>query len=184
MRKKRTPVNTKSSLIRYRASSWFRRNKSSPFTVPFLTEQLGLNREKSKDVNLVYRDVICYWRKKAIKSFIDIKKQGGFPKGKTRNEIWDIFLRNLNQNDIYVFLFDHDCGYYVQPNFSELENLDRTRLIKQWKGIKTVLDEMDIYDARVLLDSKPKKVEELRDTGEKFDKALLQGKKEVDLNGN
>ena len=175
-KKKRHPIKMRNNLIRNRASEWLRKNKGVYFNTPFLVEQLGLNPDNKKHYDSVYSTVICYWRNHFIKYYKECKKNGDL-EGLDRYKAWTVMLYNFNMNDAYVFLFEPKKGYYIQPSFAELEEMDKVRLQKQWKGILTVIDEMQTIDANVLLDSgKEIPVKDLLKAGKKVDN-LLDGEK-------
>ena len=181
MRKSKNAVppqpKLRSNPIRYKASEWMRRNKDEPFTIPLLTEYLGLNPDSRKDTAMVYQDVILYWRKKALE-YYNVLKKLGYLDNVNHYEAWDILLYNYNQSDAYVFLFDDDRSSYIQPNMKELEEMDRERIKKQWDGILSVMDEMKVEDALFLTDGVQLPVAELEQAGKKFDGLLGEAKED------
>jgi len=180
MRKSKNAIPPKPKLrsnpIRYKASEWMHRNKDEPFTIPLLTEYLGLNPDSRKDTAMVYQDVILYWRKKALEYYTVLKKLG-FLNNVNHYIAWDIFLHNYNQSDAYVFLFDDERNSYIQPDMIKLERMDRSRIKKQWDGILNVMDEMKVEDALFLTDGVQLPIAELKQAGKKFNGLLSEGKK-------
>jgi len=175
MRKKRSAVHLTRHMLRYKASQWLKQNKNVPFNIPILTEALGLDPYSRVDVARVYQDVILYWRKKFIEFYFKQKKAGFLDKLNCY-ESWDMLLYNYNQNDAYVFLFDRGLNCYLQPGFKELENMDKQRLNRQWKGIHTVIDEMSLFNAKLVLpDGSRKPVSDLLNAGKDVDKLLPHG---------
>jgi len=177
-RKKRNPVNLKANTLRYQISKWCKTHKDEAFNVPILTEELGLNPDSFSDRNNVYR-CILYWREK-FKDFYEKQKRIGTIDNMNRYEAWDTMLYNYNQNDAYVFLSKYDkelrCHYFVQPGFDMLENMDKRRLNKQWKGIKTVIEEMQLQDARLILsDGSRQPITELLEAGKNVTELLGEG---------
>jgi hypothetical protein len=173
--KKRNIVGLQEHPLRFKASEWLRKNFDEPFNIPILTEGLGLDSESRTDTSNVYHTVILYWRKKFIEFY---KKQRKLEKLKDmdRYRAWDTMLYNYNQNDAYVFLYKRKTGSFIQPSFHELENMDRKRLNRQWKGIGTVIEEMQIMDARLMLpDGSTKSIDELLEAGKDVDKLLPKG---------
>ena len=170
--RRRSPVHMTRHTLRYKASSWMRKNKDLPFDTPYLTEQLGLNPDSRLDVKRVYNDVIKYWRIKALEKFKEWKEAGLFPNDKNRYEIWNNFLYNCNQNDFYVFLYDWKLKCFMQPDFGKLERMDKRRLEKQWKGVCSIIEEMKLYDAHLLINGQQKPITELLEAGKKFQKLL------------
>lgn len=179
MRKSKNAIPLKPKLranpIRYKASEWMHRNKDEPFTIPLLTEYLGLNPDSRKDTAKVYQDIILYWRKKALEHYNALKKLG-FLNSMNHYEAWDSFLYNFNQSDAYVFLFDDERGSYIQPDMIKLERMDRSRIKKQWDGILSIMDEMKETEALFLTDGVQLPVAELKQAGKKFDGLLSEGK--------
>jgi len=174
-RKKRNPVNLKTNLLRYKISEWCSKHKDELFNVPLLTKELGLNPDSFSDRNQVY-SCILYWRNK-FKEFYEKQKKIGTIDNMNRYEAWDTMLYNYNLNDAYVFLSRYDkemnCYYFVQPGFDMLENMDKRRLNKQWKGIQTVIEEMQLQDARLILsDGSRKPINELLEAGEHVSELL------------
>lgn len=171
-RRKRSPIELPYHPLRAKASKWLHDNKNVAFNNPILTEAIGLNPESRSDTQAVYQTVICSWRK----HFIDLYKKwkkAGLLDGKNPNDAWDIMTYNFNQNDAYIFLYDRETGYYKQPDFSEIETMDRGRLEKQWKGIGTVIDEMMVCNAQLILsDGTRKPITDLLKAGTKVDRLL------------
>lgn len=156
-------------------------NDGTLFDVPFLCKELGMNPDSRSDYNSVY-NAIKYWRTEFI-NFYTMKKKIGFIDGMNRYEAWNIMLDNYNKNDSYVFLGEYDkssgCYYFIQPNFDKLESMDRRRLIRQWKGIGTVIDEMITVDARLVLsDGSYKPVKKLLESGKDVTKMLTDDEKQ------
>jgi hypothetical protein len=172
MRKRRSPIHLTPNLLRFKASEWCKKNKNIAFDVPYFAKQLGLNPDSRSDYIKAY-NIILYWRNKFIKFYYKNKK-AGLLDNLNANTAWDLLLYNYNQNDAYVFLFNRSMGYFIQPDFSELEKLDKERLEKQWQGIKTVIDEMCIYDATLLVGGTQKHINELISAGKQVD-MLLDG---------
>jgi len=180
MRKSKNAVplkpKLKSNPVRFKASKWMRINKDEPFTIPLLTEYLGYNPDSRHDTNMVYNDVIIYWRKKALQYYTILKKLG-FLNNINHYEAWDILLYNFNQHDAYVFLFDDERSSYIQPDMIKLERMDRERIKKQWNGILSIMDEMKETEALFLTDGVQRPVAELEQAGKKFNGLLSEGKK-------
>ena len=180
MRKSKNAVPPKPKLrsnpVRYKASEWMHRNKDEPFTIPLLTEYLGYNPDSRKDTAMVYRDVILYWRRKALEYYTILKKLGFF-NNVDHYKKWNILLENYNNSDAYVFLFDDERGSYIQPDMFKLERMDRSRIKKQWDGILNVMDEMKEEGALFLTDGVQLPVDELERAGKKFN-GLLSERKE------
>lgn len=180
-RRKRCPVNLNGRLLRYKASEWLRKNKGLLFNVPILCEELGFDPDNRHHYAKVYQGVIVYWRKKFLEFFEKSKKTGKL-EGKNRYKAWECMIRNYNQNDAYVFLSKFDkkyrVKYFVQPGFDMLENMDRKRLERQWKGIGSIVDEMQMEDARLVLpDGTRKPVQELIEASKKINDLLIESKK-------
>jgi len=180
-KKRRGTVPLRKNNLRYAASKWLKEHKNEPFNSPYLTEQLGLNPISRIDCSKIYQDVISYWRKKFIDEYRKYKKDGKLY-GLTRYEAWDVMLDNYNKNDAYVFLSDYDpdakVHYFTQPSFHKVERMDMDRLEKQWRGIKTVVEEMQTYDAQLVLsDGKREPVSSLLKAGRRIDGLL--GEKEA-----
>jgi len=176
-RRKSKPIKTKVSDISYKISKWCKLhyNDGTLFDVPMLCKQIGLNPDSRSDYNKVY-SIILSWRNGFI-DFYNKLKITGMLDGMNRYEAWDTMLDNYNKNDAYVFLSKYNkkekVKYFIQPGFVELESLDKKRLEKQWKGIGTVIDEMLVFDARLILpDGSRKSVSELLKAGKKVDKLL------------
>lgn len=174
-KKKRMPIHLKAYEVRYKISQWLKQNKNVLFNVPYLCGQIGLKPDSFSDRNKVY-GAIVYWRTKFI-SFYNKWKKAGKLKDMDRYQAWDIMLFNYNQNDAYVFLSKFDkktkASYFIQPGFNELENMDRSRIEKQWKGIGTIINEMQIEDARLVLpDGSREPIDKLLKAGKSFDKLL------------
>jgi len=173
-KKKRNAVGLVSNPVRYKASVWLYNNKDTAFNNPILTEAVGLDPMSRNDCNKVYQDVICYWRNGFIEYYKNMKKAGRL-EGYDCYQAWDNMLYNYNQNDAYVFLYDRKLGCYLQPGFKELENMDRKRLERQWHGIGTVIEEMQLFDASLVLSSGERvPIKELLKAGKKVD-GLLDG---------
>jgi len=175
-RKYRSNVHLRGSYIRYQISTWLRRNKNVGFNVPFLCDQLGLNPDSVNDRRKVY-GCILYWRNHFISDYRKEKKAGMFD-GMDRHEAFRTAMLNFNRNDAYVFLSKWDRKsrgkYYYQPlSLAELENMDRARLINQWKGLVSVMDEMRLEEADfVLTDGTRTPISNLLDAGKKVDRLL------------
>jgi hypothetical protein len=120
--------------------------------------------------------------KQALNEYI---KNNGHFEGKNRYENWDAFMITLNNKDIYVFLSVREKKqvYYVQPTLQELEQLSYERVMRQLKGLATVVKEMVEYDENLLSSGRP--AAELLDAADKIKKVyMLNGKykgKEVDV---
>lgn len=171
-RRARSPVHLQANDIRYAMSTWCRRNHGKPFTVPALSMALGMNPDSRDDCTKIYGG-LKYWRDKAVEKFKKMVDQGILPRDADRYQRWDSFLLSYNNNDAYVFLFNRETGTYFQPNFKELEEMDRVRLSRQWHGILTVIDEMIVYDAQLALsDGSKHPVRDLIDAGESVDRLL------------
>lgn len=171
-RKRRGTVPLRKHNLRFTASKWLKEHKDTPFNNPYLTEQLGLNPILRTDCSKVYQDVISYWRKKFIDEYRKYKKDGKLD-GLNRYDAWDVMLYNYNQNDAYVFLFDRSTGSYVQPDFDELEEMDKFRLEQKWKGITSIISEMQLVDAQLIIPSGEKRpVSELLNASKKVGKLL------------
>lgn len=168
----RTPVHMTRNMLRFKASKWLRKNKDVSFDIPLLTQQLGLDPNYRIHYQRVYNQVIKYWRKKAIEKFREWKESGLLPSNKNRYELWDIFTFNCNQNDFYIFLYDWKRKCFMQPGFDKLERMDKIRLEKQWKGICSIIEEMQVYDAHLLINGTQKPITELIDAGKKFQNLL------------
>jgi len=154
-RKKRSAVKIRPSKLRYDISKWCKLHykDGTLFNVPMLCDELGLDPDSRKDYNNVY-GVILSWRNGLI-DYYNKQKTIGMLIGMNRYEAWDTMLDNYNKNDAYAFLSRYDkeskVKYFIQPSFDELESMDIKRIDKQWKGIKTVLEEMQTYDAQLVL---------------------------------
>ena len=171
-RKKRNAINLTKHSLRYKASEWLHENKGVPFNNPILTEEVGLDPYSRIDTARVYQDVILYWRRKFIEFYYK-HKEAGLLDGVDAYASWDLLLYNYNQNDAYVFLFDRKMKQYIQPGFDELEVMDKKRLNRQWKGINTVIDEMKLFKAQLILsDGSKKPVTDLLKAGKSVDKLL------------
>lgn len=179
--RKRMPVKLRANNLRYKTSDWCKRNKDTPFDTPLLAKELGMDPDSRSDCSELYNSVIKYWRDKGIEQFKKWDSLGIIPKDRDRYTRWDIFLYNYNQNDAYIFLFDNENKYYVQPGFDELERMDKKRLQRQWKGIGTVIEEMIAYDNRLLIDGSQMPITELLNAGKEVD-ALLDHHKGSGLN--
>lgn len=143
-----------------------------PFDNYILTQELGFNPEYRIHYVRVYQDVICYWRKKFIE-FYHKQKQANLLKDIDRYSAWDLLLYNYNQNDAYVFLYDRKAKCYIQPDFKELENIDKNRLEKQWKGICSVIEEMQLFQADLVLsDGSRKPIGDLLEAGREVNNIL------------
>lgn len=180
-RKRRSPIHLTAHATRYRMSKWLKLNKSDYFDVPYLCEQIGMNPAFVSDRNKVYGGIL-YWRSRFINEYYKWKKAGKF-EGKNRYDAWAVMLHNYNQNDAYVFLSKWDkklkTRYYIQPSFYELEAMDRKRLEKQWKGIGTIIEEMMLFDARLILPSGERKpIRELLEAGKSVGELLNPHKEE------
>ena len=138
-------------------------------------KELGMDPDSRSDCSEVYNS-LKYWRDNGIKQFKKWEAVGIIPKDRERYTRWDIFLYNYNQNDAYIFLYDNENKYYIQPGFDELERMDKKRLQRQWKGIGTVIEEMIIYDNRLLTDGIQVPITELLDAGKQVDSLLDQHK--------
>jgi len=174
-RKHRNAVHLTRHTLRYKASKWLKQNKNIAFNNPILTKALGLNPDSRIDTQRVYQDVIVYWRRKFI-DFYYKQKKAGFLNEVDRYRAWDSMLYSYNQNDAYVFLYDRKVKCYLQPGFNELENMDKQRLERQWRGIGTVIEEMQLFDARLILpDGTRKPIGELLEAGRDVNRLLLEG---------
>ena len=166
----------RSSVIRWiRTNGWNYPNVGTPFTAPFLTEEIGLDGANRFDVQRVY-NILRIMLKDAQKHYI---KNNGYFQGENKYENWDTFMHNLNANDIYVFIskYENKQRYYIQPSFQELEKLSYDRLRKQLKGLVTVVKEMVEYDEKLLTSGRP--AAELLDATKTVDNVyLLNGKYE------
>ena len=154
-RRHRNAIHMTGRMIRYQVSDWLKHNKNTGFNVPFLCSELGLNPDSRSDCNKIYSGCILYWRNNFVKKYKEWKKVGKLS-GMDRHEAWRIMLYNFNQNDAYVFLSRWDRKlngkYYYQPlSLSELEKMDRARLDKQWKSLGTIIDEMGLMEAKLVL---------------------------------
>jgi len=177
-KKHRNAVHLTRHTLRYKASQWLKLNKDIAFNNPILTEAVGLDPYSRIDTSRVYQDVICYWRKRFIQDYYKWKKAGQLD-GLDRYRAWDLLLYNYNQNDAYVFLYDPKLKCYLQPGFDELEKMDKRRLDRQWKGIGTVIEEMQLFEARLILpDGTRKPIGELLEAGHDFNNLLTRGKEE------
>lgn len=181
MRKSKNAIPPKpkirSNPVRFKASKWCRLNKNEPFTIPLLTQYLGYNPDSRHDTNMVYTDVVLYWRNKAIE-YYDVLKKYGLLNNMDHYQAWDVLLENYNNNDAYVFLYDDNRGSYIQPDMDELEQMDRKRLKKQWGGILSVMDEMKKIEALFLTNGIQLPVDRLQEAGQRFDGLLSNNKKE------
>jgi hypothetical protein len=177
-RRRRNGVHLTRHALRYKASKWLKLNKNVAFNNPILTEVVGLDPFSRIDTSRVYQDVIVYWRKKFIDYYYK-QKEAGLLDNLDSNTAWDILILNYNQNDSYVFLYDRKLGYYIQPSFDELEKIDKKRLEHQWKGICTVINEMQLFNARLLTNGIQKPVGELIEAGKSFDNLLTKSKSEL-----
>jgi len=162
-------------------SKWCRLhyNDGTLFNVPSLCEELGMNPDSRTDYQKIY-GVIKSWRDGFISKYNKMKEAGAL-NDMTRYEAWDIMLHNYNKNDAYVFLSiydkEGDCRYFIQPSFLDLEDMDKKRLERQWNGIMTVIKEMQILDARLVLpDGSRKPITELLEAGNDVNKLLKEGK--------
>jgi hypothetical protein len=173
------PMTLRANDLRYKVSEWCKRNTGVSFDVPFLAKELGMNPDSRADCAKVY-SVIKYWRDKGIETFKHWVAIGIIPPGETRYIRWDVFLLNYNRNDAYIFLYDYDNEYYIQPGFDELERMDKKRLQHQWNGILTIIDEMQVYDTRLLIDGTQKPVTELLKAGKNVDMLLGKNKEELE----
>jgi len=156
-RKKRSPIKIRSNNIRYDMSKWCRRHHKDGtlFNIPLLCNELGLNPDSRTDYNKVYGNIVS-WRKGFIETYKKWKKLGLLD-DMDKYEAWNTMLSNYNKNDAYVFLSEYDTDvqvhYFIQPSFHKIERMDMSRLEKQWKGIKTIVEEMQTYDAQLVLTS-------------------------------
>lgn len=182
--RKRKPIKTKASDVSYKMSKWCRLHykDGTLFNVPMLCEELGLNPDSRSDYNKVY-SVILSWRNGLI-DYYNKQKTIGTLIGMDRYEAWDVMLGNYNKNDAYVFLSTHDketnIKYFIQPSFDMLENMDIKRIEKQWKGIKTMLEEMQTVGAQLKLsDGSRQPVTKLLKAGRKVDSLLSHGDKNI-----
>lgn len=178
-KRKRMPVALRMNNLRYKVSSWCKQNKDVPFDTPLLAKELGMNPDSRTDCAEIYNSVIKYWRDKGIETFKKWMDVGVIPKDKDRYVRWDIFLYNYNQNDAYIFLYDNNNGYYIQPGFDELERMDKKRLQHQWNGILTIIDEMITYDNRLLIDGVQRPVTDLLKAGKEMDGLLGVGEEDA-----
>lgn len=178
-KRKRMPMNLRKNNLRFQVSSWCKQNKDIPFNVPYLAKELGKDPDSRNDCAEIYNSVIKYWRDKGIETFKKWIAVGVIPPDKDRYIRWDVFLYNYNQNDAYIFLYDSQNKYYIQPGFDELERMDKKRLQHQWNGILTVIDEMITYDNRLLIDGIQKPITDLLKAGQDVNKLLGEGDKDV-----
>lgn len=142
----------KPNLLRKKAKRYFRYHppNQEPFDCPYLTEQLDLDPTNRTQVQKVYQNVIQYWRDKAIPIYEYLKQNNSLDSG-DKYQNWQIFLQNYNKiYGAYFFLYDRKQGYYIQPNFAELEQMSNKRIEWQWKGIKSIMGEMVEFDERML----------------------------------
>lgn len=137
----------------FRDNGWKYPEMGTPFTVPFLTEELGLDPESRHETNRVYT-VIRSMLKQAQKHYM---KNRGYFNGENRYDNWDAFMVSLNNNDIYVFMSKREKKqvYYIQPSFQELEQIDYDRVKKHLKSVITVIDDMTERDEKLLSSGRP-----------------------------
>ena len=180
--RKRKPIRTRVSDTSFNMSKWCRLHykDGTIFNVPMLCNELGMNPDSRSDYNKVY-GVILSWRNGLI-DYYNKQKKIGMLDGMNRYEAWDVMLNNYNKNDAYVFLSQYDktanIKYFIQPSFDMLENMDIKRIEKQWRGIKTVLEEMQTVDAQLKLpDGSRQPVTKLLKAGKKVDTLLSHGDK-------
>lgn len=165
----------------FRDNGWHYPEMGTPFTVPFLTNELGMDPESRNDTGRVY-NIIRYMLKQAQKHYM---KNKGYFDGENKYDNWDAFMVSLNNNDIYVFMSKREKKqvYYVQPSFQELESIDYDRVKRQLSGVVTVVDEMTERDEKLLSSGRP--AGELLDASRKVNNVyLLNGQykgKKVDL---
>lgn len=136
-----------------RENGWQYPNMGTPFTVPYLTNELGLDPESRHDTNRVYQ-IIMYMRSQATKHYI---KNRGFFKGENKYENWDALMISLNNKDIYVFMAVREKRqvFYIQPNFQELEKMDYERVLKHLGSLATVVTDMTERDEILLSSGRP-----------------------------
>ena len=180
-KRKRNAIGITYNPIRSKISRWCYNNKNELFNIPILTDEIGLDSNNYNDRTKVYNHIV-YWRNK-FKDFYFKQKKAGVIDDMNRYEAWDTMLYNYNQNDAYVFLSKYDtenrCHYFVQPGFDMLENMDKQRLNKQWKGIQTIMDEMKLEDARLILsDGTRKPISDLLEAGKNVGELLGDGNAE------
>lgn len=176
-RKRRNAVHLTAHGTRYRMSEWLYKHKNVPFNIPYLCEEIGMNPDSVSDRNKLYGSIL-YWRCRFKEEYDKAKKIGKL-KDMDRYQAWNTMLFNFNQNDSYVFISKYDkklkMHYFIQPSFYELEEMDRKRLNKQWKGIGTIIEEMQLEDARLVLpDGERKPISELLEAGKQINKLLLK----------
>ena len=176
-RRKRTPIKIKPNDLRYRMSKWCKLHykDGTLFDIPLLCKELKLNPDSRNDYNKVYSNILS-WRNGFIEKYKEYKTAGQLI-GLNKYEAWDTMLDNYNKNDAYIFLSKYDpdakVHCFIQPSFHEIERMDMNRLEKQWRGIKTVVEEMHVYDAQLVLsDGKRKPVDTLLKAGKKVDGLL------------
>ncbi|VUT24974.1 MAG: hypothetical protein MOIL_00787 [Candidatus Methanolliviera sp. GoM_oil] len=133
-----------------RLGRWLADHSDGEFTLDDLIMAIEYDPDDRHDRIKVY-NVIAYWREKAKDVWDYLVEAGKIPDGKFA-ERWKNFLDYYNENySAFYLLYDSSPKAYFQPDFSEKESLDQIRIRKHAKALKTVLEEMGIFDEELLV---------------------------------
>lgn len=153
---------------------WIYPKSGKSFTIPQLMIDLSLNPDSKSKYHQVY-STIKNMRKGMIDFYISnmpsLDNHGNPIKSKNRYERWDILMYNYNTGTIpsFFLLFDRKQNSFIQPNFIQLEKMDKKRLENLAKGLVSIIEEMKEFDVR--LEGRPAK--DMLKVHEKYQKVFL-----------